>query len=547
MSNISAYQPLHEHDPGLSATTRDPINVTGTGRYPDIDFIRTATDTLLPFNHRCVVEMKSGANYFDDPAAIGPTVQRVGITYQVASFGPIDVVSEVFDVKLEIKYIYKVCEEDAGLYKIAKERSADNKHDDGLFQGLFDNGVKQDKDSDEFTMLKTKPPILEFRNATALTIVREQVTSVQLMRSIEGEVAHYVSLTGVYSASCYENIELDHFPFSRQGLQVRLVAKMDTNKMLIMPWSAVAPPHVVVDPPDGTAPKGIRQVGNSWVKDNFEWLRANTYKHFAYEIGNWKVVNHHIAFVPIDLTPPMPSGNKFTRTLITVQVEQMPRFYLLKTLIVIFPMTLVSLIAFIASDIDGEAVANQLAILMALAAYTLMTTDWQPARKSLSYIDKYILVSLVLIIVTCVWMNLRMTLYKLFVYGEGDSDEGDTGKFYYDTGEPGPQSSRIEIFIWVAMIIAWTAFHVRFLLSSCRPAWWSSAKSPYPRWIDVFSEERRQLKVHASNVERELQDATHDWLKALEMLKHRDETGGLLFPLNLAETEPRKRSCVTTC
>ena len=75
---------------------------------------------------------------------------------------------------------------------------------------------------------------------------------------------------------------------------------------------------------------------------NYDCQRSNVYKHFTKELGTWLVVSHHVAFVPLKLTPVMPSGNMFCRALITIQIEQRPLFYNVKLLAVLFPLTLIS-------------------------------------------------------------------------------------------------------------------------------------------------------------------------------------------------------------
>ena len=54
------------------------------------------------------------------------------------------------------------------------------------------------------------------------------------------------------------------------------------------------------------------------------------------------MAGHHIAFVPIKLTPRKPSGDQFSRVLITVQIEQQPDFYTGKLVTVLFPLMLIS-------------------------------------------------------------------------------------------------------------------------------------------------------------------------------------------------------------
>ena len=83
-----------------------------------------------------------------------------------------------------------------------------------------------------------------------------------------------------------------------------------------------------------------------------ELFRANMYKHSATRFGSWRYRSHHLAFVPIRLTPTMPSGDKFSRTLITINLEQVPTFYLLKVVVVVAPLTLTGIGLFIASPFD---------------------------------------------------------------------------------------------------------------------------------------------------------------------------------------------------
>ena len=75
---------------------------------------------------------------------------------------------------------------------------------------------------------------------------------------------------------------------------------------------------------------------------NFDFQRPNTYKHFTKDLGTWEMVGHHIAFVPMELTPRMPSGAQFSRVLITMQIEQLPGFYTYKLMTVLFPLMLIS-------------------------------------------------------------------------------------------------------------------------------------------------------------------------------------------------------------
>ena len=76
--------------------------------------------------------------------------------------------------------------------------------------------------------------------------------------------------------------------------------------------------------------------------ENIDCQRPNTYKHLTKDLGTWLMAGHHIAFVPIKLTPRKPSGDQFSRVLITVQIEQQPGFYTGKLVTVLFPLMLIS-------------------------------------------------------------------------------------------------------------------------------------------------------------------------------------------------------------
>ena len=66
---------------------------------------------------------------------------------------------------------------------------------------------------------------------------------------------------------------------------------------------------------------------------------------------------------------------------------------------------------FITTDISTASLSQQISIFFAMAAYTLITTHWQPAASVLSYLDKYILFALSLVLVTSVWITVRMLFH----------------------------------------------------------------------------------------------------------------------------------------
>ena len=122
-------------------------------------------------------------------------------------------------------------------------------------------------------------------------------------------------------------------------MQIRLIAKQSQKDYLLVPYYFAAPAFKSVVSADGTpALKSEPRQGldvkalldTKAIQVNVDSRRPNTYKHFSNDIGTWSITNHHVAFVPIELTPMMPSGNKYSRCLITIQAQQKPLFYVLK-------------------------------------------------------------------------------------------------------------------------------------------------------------------------------------------------------------------------
>ena len=191
------------------------------------------TDGFCDFNTRgasltLMKESTQGAS-FGDPSDYADTKEArlVGTAYQISRVGYIDMTRETFEAQIEIKYIYRIDAADVDKYrKFMKGVPA------GGFQEMCDSGD-----------LKCPPPIIEFRNAVdSAANIREQVTSVDYMRPQQGLDGYYVTLTGEYRMQCHESIRLQEFPFSRQALQVRLVCKQQTGKVMLAPYCFVAPP-----------------------------------------------------------------------------------------------------------------------------------------------------------------------------------------------------------------------------------------------------------------------------------------------------------------
>ena len=196
------------------------------------DFEILGTEAFHDFDKRGFDDLKQGDSFgehndFSSTKDMHCDFRHVGVAYQISGFGSINMKEESFRAHLEIKYVYRIDASDVNKYRELKAHAPT-----GGFQGMFDKGD-----------LKFLPPIITCWNVIDETApIREQVTSVDLMRPQHGPDGYFVTLTGEYRMQCHDTIRHEKFPFSRQALQVRLVCKQPMGKVLLAPYCVVAPP-----------------------------------------------------------------------------------------------------------------------------------------------------------------------------------------------------------------------------------------------------------------------------------------------------------------
>mmetsp|Transcript_36267 Transcript_36267/g.71278 ORF Transcript_36267/g.71278 Transcript_36267/m.71278 type:complete len:244 (+) Transcript_36267:734-1465(+) len=109
--------------------------------------------------------------------------------------------------------------------------------------------------------------------------------------------------------------------------------------------------------------------------------------------GNWEVETHHIFFVPEKMTPPMPSGNKFSRVIITLEAKLNASHYLWNGMFIFLLIPFSFVPAIVDSDQLLDRVMVTLTIVLALAAYKINLTTWIPQKPYLTFIDGYVIIS----------------------------------------------------------------------------------------------------------------------------------------------------------
>jgi len=117
-------------------------------------------------------------------------------------------------------------------------------------------------------------------------------------------------------------------------------------------------------------------------------------------VGNWKVENHHVCYVPTKILPPTAPGSTFSTAIVTIQLKQNPRFYLLNSVPVMFCLPVLSAFA---SEMPANEIADRMGVLLVLlltmAAYKVSMVSWVPQKQYLTLMDKYVICGFTVILV----------------------------------------------------------------------------------------------------------------------------------------------------
>lgn len=418
---------------------------------------------MHPFEHRGKKQESDeagnqaipGSFYFDaaqvkEHRPIIPTY--VGFSYQVSSLFLIDEVTETFHIVLDLNIWFKVHDDDKDLYE----------------EWRRDGTVDLQKINDDHR-IKVKPPILEIRNAVSPPDYNScRVT--QLSRGWDHTAdpprwAWYVTLYLQVRLQCYEEFEMQNFPFTRNSLQVQVQLKQNTKQYLLVPYNCRdAMPHYQWKASDPDPSKhGIEPVQ----------IRGNSYKTQR-SPGNWAVENHHVAFVPSQYLQVMPTGNKFSTAVVTVLLKQSPNFYLLNTTIVLFFLPVLSALSiFVEVDSVADRMSIVLTLLLTMSAYKVSISEWVPQKDYLTYIDWYVLIGFgVILIQGGIVMASQVLLDRLIV------TEANL--------------VNLEIGVTTFLTILWAVPHFGLL---CR----GGRESFYPQWRSSMRGEKESLEVIAKD------------------------------------------------
>lgn len=413
-----------------------------------------------------------GAAYHEpgDIEEVEGTTTLVGLSYQIASLTNVNECLETFKVVLDLNVLYKIDDADVPIYK--------------QYQGF---SIKAQQIVDD-GRIKVNPPVWEIRNAAeSPQIITERLAGgpMQCYDHRNDRWAWYVSFYTQLRVECYEVFEMQRFPFTRIPLQIQLQSKMADNQVLLVPYNCrSAMPH-------------WQLFNDQEVKKMF--ARGNTYKTDKVT-GNWEVETHHVAFVPRCCSPPMPSGNRFSMAIITIQCKQHYKYYIVNTVPVVFFLPVLAATAvFEGPENIADRMSIVLALLLTMATYKVSISTWIPQKDYLTFMDQYIIVGFIFILLVAAFVGTTSLAWMFTDGGKGGCRRCDSGTDEVRAAAPGwvENFEKIEEIAVSILMVVWCTLHV-----------WAGLrlKSFYQPWPEILRKENEDKVQICTDVTQERQE-----------------------------------------
>lgn len=390
------------------------------------------------------------------PAAVSAAAStHVGVSYQISQLTSINSVEETFKILIDLNLMYKITEGEKERYEYYQNLGSI------LFQDIADD-----------PLIITKPPIFEIRNAvTTPEFIRERVPAIARQYDHRHkEWAWYVIGFTQIRCDCYEAFEMHRFPWTKNSLQISLQEKKGFSQIVLVPYNCRSTmPQYRINfhkKPDPT----VEEIPP----------RGNTFKNDR-SISNWNIEQHHIAFVPHEVCPPMASGAKYAMCVITIQCKQNANFYIWNTMPVVFFLPLLAMAT------KWECIGNLadrmsivLALLLTMATYKVSISSWIPQKDYLTFMDIYIIWGFLWILLLGFAFGV-VSGYVVLVKGIDIDDDSCDGSDLVEKWVTDAESLFMSILIGL-----WVALHAIIVIVNWRE-WF------YKSWPKIMEAENENL------------------------------------------------------
>ncbi|CAD7969187.1 unnamed protein product [Amoebophrya sp. A120] len=206
-------------------------------------------------------------------------------------------------------------------------------------------------------------------------------------------------------------------------------------------------------------------------------LRPSVFKGRCRMSESWICRCHFSEFYPLSWLASMPSGAKYSRFHIVLQMECVPTFYLLNVHFILLCLVSLSFSTFLIDPDDpGSRMQVLLTLILSLAAYKVTLNTWTPIKPYVTRLDVYVLVTFLITSIMGLDCMLAALTCNLF------PSTKDTVIW-------------IEAIVWIPVFFAWVILHY-FVFKSEFLANGQYGTLVYPKWADV-------LKIDDANQQAE--------------------------------------------
>eukprot|EP00392_Amoebophrya_sp_AT5.2_P005545 g5554.t1 len=125
--------------------------------------------------------------------------------------------------------------------------------------------------------------------------------------------------------------------------------------------------------------------------------RPSVFKARSRVTESWLCRGHYGEFFPLSWLAAMPSGAKYARFHIVLQMECVPNFYVSNVHVILFLLVCLAFSAFLIPVTEvSDRMQVILTLVLTLAAYKVSLTAWLPSKPYMTSMDLYVLWSFVL-------------------------------------------------------------------------------------------------------------------------------------------------------
>mmetsp|Transcript_19627 Transcript_19627/g.49327 ORF Transcript_19627/g.49327 Transcript_19627/m.49327 type:complete len:622 (-) Transcript_19627:327-2192(-) len=191
--------------------------------------------------------------------------------------------------------------------------------------------------------------------------------------------------------------------------------------------------------------------------------RPSIFKGRSRMSESWILRSHFLECYPLSWLASMPSGAKYSRFHLVLQMECVPTFYVLNVHFILFCLVALAFSTFLVSPDDvGTRMQVLLTLVLSLAAYKVSLNSWMPIKPYVTRLDVYVLLAFAITSAMGADVMLVGGLCSLvtsigYDIGAGGGGGGNSTGLVFAL-------SLLELVVWLPAFALWVAAHLYGML-----------------------------------------------------------------------------------